>query len=100
MFDKEIMKLIDFKKVQNLMHEGVQVFMVRMDGTLLELTESTDWKTMFFHNIKGGSYAIYRKRYAGKFHKEIRIGKKVFAVDIAKKGGDFEWKLAFYKDNQ
>lgn len=100
MFDKKKMKLIDFKKAQKLMYEGVQVFMVHMDGTLVEVTESTDWKALIFHNIKGGSYAVYRKSFADEFHKEVRIGKKLFAVDHSKKGGDSEWKFASYRDKQ
>lgn len=100
MFDKKNMKLIDFKKAQKYMYEGVKVFMVNMDGTLVKLTESTDWIALFFYNIKGGSYAVYRKRIAGEFHKEVRIGKKVFAVDHTKKGGDSEWKFASCRDIQ
>ena len=75
MFDKKEMKMIDFKKAKKLMYEGALVFMVRMDGSLKEMTEATDWKSLFFHNIIGGSYAVHRRRFTGKFHKEIRIGK-------------------------
>lgn len=52
MFDKKEMKLIDFKKAQKFMYEGERVFMVQMDGSLEEMTEETDWKSLFFHNLK------------------------------------------------
>lgn len=100
MFDKKEMKMIDFKKAKKYLYEGIPVFMVKLDGTLKELTEATDWMSLFFHNIKGGSYAVYRRKSKGEFRKEIRIGGKVFAVEHTKKGGDSEWKFASYRDKQ
>jgi hypothetical protein len=94
------MKMIDFEKAKKYMYEGEPVFMVKLDGSLKELTESISWMTLFFHNIKGGSYAVYRRKSIGEFHKEIHIGKKVFTVDHIKKGGGSEWKLASYRAKQ
>lgn len=74
--------------------------MVRMDNSLVELTESTDWKTILFHNIKGGSYAIYRKKPLQNFQKEIRIGKKILKLEHSVKGGDSEWKFVSYKESK
>lgn len=100
MFDKKEMKMIDFEKAKKYLYEGVPVFMVKLDGTLKELTEATDWKSLFFHNIKGGSYAVYRRKSKREFRKEIRIGGKIFTVEHTMKGGDFEWKFASYRDKQ
>ena len=84
------MKLIsDYKKVQKYLLEGVAVFLVQMDGELLELTEATDWKLLFFHNLKGGNYAIYRKKFSiGTFCKYFNVGNWNFVVSHTKKGGD------------
>lgn len=100
MIDKKEMKLIDFKIAQRFMYESEQVFMVHMDGTLVEMTELTDWKVLISHYINGGSYAVYRKRFVDEFYKEVRISNKVFAVNHTKKGGNSEWKFASYRDNQ
>jgi hypothetical protein len=91
MFDKKEMKLINFKKAQKLMMEGVVVYLVQIDGSLEEVTIKTDWQKLLFHNIKGGNYAIYRKKLLdkGAFHKNIRIGKSSITIDcIFEKGGE------------
>ena len=102
MFDKKEMMLINFEYAKKYLMEGVLVYMVNLDGSLVELNENTDWKSILFHNLKGGSYAVYRKQYKGigEFHKEIHIGKKVFAVEHTKKGGGASWMFASYRENQ
>ena len=91
LFDKKTMKLIsDYKKVQKYLLDATPVYLVQMDGTLLELTEATDWKLVFFHNLKGGNYAVYRKKFTGigTFCKDIHIGKWSFVVSHRKEGGE------------
>lgn len=91
MFDKKEMKLINFKKAQKLMMEGVVVYLVQIDGSLEELTIETEWQKLLFHNLKSGHYAIYRKKLLdkGAFHKNIRIGKRSITIDcIFEKGGE------------
>ena len=82
MFNKKEMKLVNFEKAKKYLMEGVQVYMVNLDGSLVELNEDTDWKSILFHNLKGGSYAVYRRKHKGigEFHKEIHIGALVDAV--------------------
>ena len=42
LFDKKEMKLIsDYRKVQKYLMDGTPVYLVQMDGTLLELMEAT-----------------------------------------------------------
>ena len=64
--------------------------------------EDTDWKSILFHNLKGGSYAVYRRKHKGigEFHKEIHIGKKVLLVEHTKEGGGASWMFASYRENQ
>ena len=102
MFDKKEMKLVNFEKAKQYLMEGVQVYMVNLDGSLVELNEDMDWKSILFHNLKGGSYAVYRKKHKGigEFRKEIHIGKKVFAVEHTKEGGGASWMFASYRENQ
>ena len=102
MFDKKEMKLVNFEKAKKYLMKGVQVYMVNLDGSLVELNEDTDWKSILFHNLKGGSYAVYRKKHKGigEFRKEIHIGKKVFAVEHTKEGGGASWMFASYRENQ
>ena len=90
MFDKKEMKLVSFNKMKKLMMQGETVFMVMMDGQLVEITADTDWQMLFFHNMRGGSYAVYRKKFTGigTFTKDIHIGKCNFTVSHTKKGGD------------
>ena len=89
LFDKKEMKLIsDYKKVQKYQLQGTPVYLVQMDGTLLELTEAIDWKLLFFHNLKGGSYAVYKKKFTiGTFFKDVTIGKWSFTVRHEEEGG-------------
>ena len=90
MFDKKEMKLVSFNKMKKLMMQGETVFMVMMDCQLVEITADTDWQMLFFHNMRGGSYAVYRKKFTGigTFTKDIHIGKWNFTVSHTKKGGD------------
>ena len=91
MFDKKEMKLINFKKAQKLMMEGVVVYMVQINGSLEQITEKTDWQKLVLHSLKSGHYAIYRKKFSdkGAFHKNIRIGKRSITIDcIFEKGGE------------
>ena len=90
MYDKKEMKLVtDYKKVQKLLFEGISVFMVELDGGLVEITADTKWETVFFHQLKGVNFAIYRKKFAiGTFAKNISIGGWNFAVSHTEKGGD------------
>ena len=89
LFDKKERKLIsDYRKVQKYLIDGTPVYLVQMDGTLLELTEATDWRLVFFHNLKGGSYAVYKKKFTlGTFYKDVTIGKWNFTVRHDEKGG-------------
>ena len=103
MFNKKEMKLItDYRKVQKYLLEGIQVFMVKMDGSLVELTEETDWKTLFFHNLKQGSFAVYRKRFTGigEFHKDIHVGNRTWTVEHTKKGDGSSWLFASCRDEE
>ena len=91
MFNKKEMKLItDYKKAQQYLMEGMTVYMVQLDGSLVEITENTDWKTLLFHNMKQGNYAVYRKKFTGigTFSKDIHIGKWSFVVSHTKEGGE------------
>lgn len=100
MFNRKEMKLIrDYKKAQQYLMEGVPVFMVRLDWSLLELTEDTDWRILYFHNLKQGNYAVYRKRFTGvgDFSKSIHIGSRTLMVEHTKEGGGALWKFASYR---
>ena len=90
MYNKKEMKLISFEKMKKLMMQGETVYMVMMDGQLVEITADTDWQMLFFHNIRGGSYAVYRKKFTGvgTFKKAIHIGNWSFGVSHDEKGGD------------
>ena len=103
MFNKKEMKLItDFKKAQKYLLQGIPVYIVQLDGSLVEITEDTDWKTLLFHNLKGGSYAVYRKKFTGigTFRKDIHIGKNTFTVEHTKEGGGASWAFASCRENQ
>lgn len=55
--------------------------MVELDGSLVEITVDTQWETVFFRLLKGGSFTIYRKKFAiGTFSKNVNIGGWSFAV--------------------
>lgn len=103
MFNKKEMKLItDYKKAQQYLMEGVTVYMVQLDGRLVEITEDTDWKTLLFHNMKQGNYAVYRKKFTGigEFRKDIHIGKRTLTVEHTKEGGGASWRFASYRDKE
>lgn len=103
MINKKEMKLItDYRKAQQYLMNGISVFMVQLDGSLVEITENTDWKTLLFHNMKQGNYAIYRKKFTGigEFRKDIHIGKRTLAVEHTKEGGGASWKFASCRGNQ
>ena len=103
MFNRKEMKLItDYRKAQQYLMNGVSVYMVQLDGSLVEITEDTDWKTLLFHNMKQGNYAIYRKKFTGigEFHKDIHIGKKTFTVEHKKEGGGASCRFASCRENQ
>ena len=102
MFDKKEMKLISFEKAKKELLNGVPVFLVKLDGTLVELTEAADWKSVFFHNLKGGNYAVYRKRHRGikEFHRELTIGKSIFTIEHIREGGGASWRFASYRENR
>ncbi len=103
MFNKKEMKLItDYKKAQQYLMNGIPVFMVRLDGSLVEITEDTDWKTLLFHNMKQGNYAIYRKKFTGigEFRKDIHIGKRTLTVEHTKEGGGASWTFASCRDKE
>ena len=90
MFNKKEMKLIrDYKKVQQYLMEGIPVYLVQLDGSLVEITAQTDWKVLYFHNIKQGAFAVYRKKFTGlgEFCKSIQIGNWCLSVSHEKKGG-------------
>ena len=90
MYNKKEMKLISFEKMKKLMMQGETVYMVMMDGQLVEITANTGWQMLFFHNIRGGSYAVYRKKFTGvgTFKKAIHIGHWSCSVSHDEKGGD------------
>lgn len=103
MFNRKEMKLVtDYKKVQEYIMDGVSVFMVQLDGSLVEVTEDTDWRTLFFHNLKQGNYAVYRKKFTGigEFNKTIHIGKTAITVEHTKEGGGASWKFASFRDKE
>ena len=103
MFNKKEMKLItDYKKAQQYLMNGIPVFLVQMDGGLVEITEDTDWKTLLFHNLKQGNYAVYSKKFTGRgdFRKDIHIGKRTLTVEHTKEGGGASWRLASCRDKR
>ena len=103
MFNKKEMKLItDYRKAQQHLMEGTTVYMVQLNGSLVEITEDTDWKTLLFHNMKQGNYAIYRKKFngIGEFRKDIHIGKRTLTVEHTKEGGGASWRFASCRENQ
>ena len=103
MFNKKEMKLItDYRKAQQYLMNGVSVYMVQLDGSLVEITEDTDWKTLLFHNLKQGNYAVYRNKFTGigDFRKDIHIGKRTLTVEHTKEGGGASWRFASCRENQ
>ena len=103
MFNRKEMKLItDYRKAQQYLMEGTAVYMVQLDGSLVEITEATDWKTLLFHNLKQGNYAVYRKKFTGigDFRKAIHIGKRTLTVEHTKLGGGASWMFASCRDKE
>ena len=103
MFNKKEMKLItDYRKAQQYLMEGTAVYMVQLDGSLVEITEATDRKTLLFHNLKQGNYAVYRKKFTGigEFHKDIHIGRRTLTVEHTKEGGGASWTFASCRDKE
>ena len=103
MFNKKEMKLItDYRKAQQYLMEGTAVYMVQLDGSLVEITEATDWKTLLFHNMKQGNYAVHRKKFTGigGFRKDIHIGKRMLTVEHTKEGGGASWRFASCRDKE
>ena len=102
MYDKKKMKIVSFEKAKALMMEGVAVYMVALDGVLEQITADTDWKKILFHNMKQGSYAVYRKKFTGigDFRKDIHIGKKTLTVEHTREGGGASWTFASCRDKE
>jgi hypothetical protein len=92
MFDKKEMKKIKMNKVGEYMMNGEPVFMVMMDGSLVEIEGASDMETIFFHSLTGGSFAVYRKKFEGigNFAKSIKLGGWTFSINHEKKGGDVD----------
>ena len=103
MYDKKEMKIVSFEKAKALMMEGVAVYMVALDGALEQITADTNWKKILFHNMKQGSYAVYRKKFTGigEFIKDIHIGKRTFTIEHSKEdGGGASWKFASCREDK
>jgi hypothetical protein len=92
MFDKKEMKMIKMNKVGEYMMNGEPVFMVMMDGSLVEIEGASDMETIFFHSLTGGSFAVYRKKFEGigNFAKSIKLGGWTLSINHEKKGGDVD----------
>ncbi len=90
MFDKKEMKKIKMNKVGEYMMNGEPVFMVMVDGSLVEIEGASDMETIFFHSLTGGSFAVYRKKFEGigNFAKSIKLGGWTLSINHEKKGGD------------
>ena len=86
MFDKKTMKKIKFERVSSYLVKGEAVFLVAFDGSLVQITDDIDMETLFFHNLRGGFYAVYRKPCGlGSFNKSIKVGRWTFTVDHEEK---------------
>ncbi len=88
MFDKKTMKVIKFNKSADYMMKGQQVFMVKLDGSMVEVNEQTDMEILFRHNMMGGIFAVYRKKNNGTFAKSIKLGRWTFSINHEQKGVD------------
>lgn len=103
MFNKKEMKLItDYRKVQKYLMNGIKVYMVQLNGSLVEVTEDTDWNAIYIHNMRQGNYAVYRKKLIDikEFRKDIHIGKRTLTIEHTKEGGGASWRFASCKENQ
>ena len=92
MFDKKEMKKIKMNKVGEYMMNGEPVYMVMMDGSLVEIEGASDMESIFFHNLTGGTFAVYRKKFEGigNFSKSFKIGGFTISIGHEKKGGDVD----------
>lgn len=88
MFNKKEMKKIRMDKVGKYLMEGETVFLLNSDNSLQEITADTDVEKIFYHNLLGGCFAVYRRKHLGSFHKRIQIGRWTVSVSRAEKGGD------------
>lgn len=90
MFDKKEMKLVKFDQIRKYLANGEDVFMVMDDGQLVEMNLNSDWQLLFFHQLRGGAFAVYRKKWngLGSFSKDIHIGNWSFNISHKEKGGD------------
>lgn len=87
MFDRKTMKMIKIDQIHNYIMKGVPVYMVMADGMLMALSENPDAELLFFHVLRGGSFAVYRKKLLefGTFNKSIKVGRWTFSVDHEEK---------------
>ena len=81
MFDKKEMKMIKMNKVGEYMMNGEPVFMVMMDGSLVEIEGASDMETIFFHSLT-------KFEGIGNFAKSIKLGGWTLSINHEKKGGD------------
>ncbi len=90
MFDKKEMKMIRFEAIRKHIMKGEPVFLVKMDGELVEITSAIDMETLLFHNFTGGAFAVYRKKFSGlgTFTKSVRVGNWTVAIGHTRKAGD------------
>lgn len=90
MFNRKEMKLVkDYNKVQEYLRDGVQVFMVKQDGSVEEITKDTDWRTLFFHTIAQRNFAVYKKKFTfDMLYEAISYGRWNFILNHFAKGGD------------
>ena len=90
MFDKKKMKKIKMNKVGEYMMNGEPVYMVMMDGSLVEIEGASDMERIFFHNLTGGAFAVYRKKFEGigNFAKSIKLGRWTLSINYEKEGGE------------
>ena len=88
MFDKKEMKKIKMNKVGEYMMNGEPVYMVMMDGSLVEIEGASDMESIFFHNLTGGAFAVRRKKFEGfgTFAKSIKLGGWSVSISHEKKG--------------
>ena len=88
MFDKKEMKKIKMNKVGEYLTNGETVYMVMMDGSLVEIKGVSDLESIFFHSLMGGTFAVYRKKFEGfgTFAKTIKFGGWTLSINHEKKG--------------
>lgn len=90
MFDKKEMRKIQLNQIGKYMMMGEPVYMVMMDGSLVEIEGASDMESIFFHNLTGGTFAVYRKKFEGigNFSKSFKIGGFTISIGREKKGDD------------